>query len=318
MADQFLPLVPQSNLQDERSGFKPYRECLETVFDTKELCNIAVMGPKGSGKSSILRSFDTCRQTKAGEKAGEFLYVSLIDFEGLKNEADPDSEEKAKSPAEKKPPVGDEAPEGGAGGGQGGPANDQEQKAGKTETDKKTKDSDALEKLCARLEYSILCQLLVRCDSEDLSGCSLAGVPAAPPDTKKPAKYLATLFALIFGLMFEDRAGAMLRALGMGTNCRVILHAALYGILGIMLYFGVKWLLKKYLPRLKLQSAAVKHGNLELSLAVKEGRMCLDQYKFDMICILDRIYDKIDGTVAFEDMERLDHVAVKSAKKHEY
>ena len=63
---------------------------------------------------------------------------------------------------------------------------------------------------------------------------------------------------------------------------------------------------RQLLPTLRLQNLTVKHDKAELALAVEDGRLCLDQYKFDLIAILDRLYDRIDGTVVFEDMERLD------------
>lgn len=286
MANHFPSMAPLEHLDDKKNGFKPYRECLDAVFEDPTLRNIAIMGPRGSGKSSILHSYDNSRSNEKNEKK-EFLYVSLIDFEGAQNAKRKDDQKKT---AERQEKTGDK------------PKTDGDV-SGKKEKAEKKADQD---KIKARLEYSLLCQVLVRCGPEDLQGCSLKGVPEVRPDSKWPAVYLSAMTALIFVLCCEERIGAALRWLNLGMGWRVCVHAALYLLCGGLLCGGVFVLARKLLPMLRLQNLTVKHDKAELALAVEDGRLCLDQYKFELIAILDRIYDRIGGTVIFEDMERLD------------
>lgn len=286
MANHFPSMAPLEHLDDKKNGFKPYRECLDAVFNDPTLRNIAIMGPRGSGKSSILHSYDNSRSNDKNEKK-EFLYVSLIDFEGAQSAK---KKEDRKKTAEGQEETGDK------------PKTDGDV-SGKEEKEEKKADQD---KIKARLEYNLLCQVLVRCGPKDLQGCSLKGVPEVRPDSKWPAVYLSAMAALIFVLCCEERIGAALRWLNWDVGLRVCVHAALYLVFGGLLCGGVFVLARKFLPMLRLQNLTVKHDKAELALAVEDGRLCLDQYKFELIAILDRIYDRIGGTVIFEDMERLD------------
>lgn len=79
-------LTPKDDLFDEKDPvFDPYKEALNSAFNNQEIRNLALSGSLGSGKSSIIRSFDKKRN---GEK--RFLYISLIDF----SKAVPNAEEK--------------------------------------------------------------------------------------------------------------------------------------------------------------------------------------------------------------------------------
>ena len=68
-------LTPMEELDPRNPGFKIYRDALTSAFKNPKIRNLALSGSLGSGKSSIIRSFDRERN---GRK--RFLYVSLIDF----------------------------------------------------------------------------------------------------------------------------------------------------------------------------------------------------------------------------------------------
>lgn len=255
MADDLLTLAPKDDLNSEQSGFQPYREHLDQVYRERSIRNIALIGNRGSGKSSILRSYDKYRH----EGTPKFLFVSLIDFE-----------------------------------------------EGKTSTEAKPETAPDPQQTQKRLEYSLLCQILARCTGKDLRGSSLSGIPEPPPDLRLLAPWLTAVFALAFGLMFEDRAGSVLKAWGWTTQARVVLHGVLYLILGALLCAGVFWLLRAVLPNIRLQKLSLKGTHAEAELALENGKYCLDQFKFEIIHILNQISDKIGCTVVFEDMERLD------------
>ena len=69
-------LAPKDDLSVEKNpSFKVYNAALDSAFSDPKICNLALSGSLGSGKSSIIRSFDRKRN---GEQ--RFIYVSLVDF----------------------------------------------------------------------------------------------------------------------------------------------------------------------------------------------------------------------------------------------
>lgn len=70
-----LPLAPKGDLDHTTPQYLVYEKYLNEAFRDNRIRNIALSGNLGSGKSSILKSFDNRRNKKT-----KFLYVSLIDF----------------------------------------------------------------------------------------------------------------------------------------------------------------------------------------------------------------------------------------------
>ena len=67
-------LTPRDDLNED--SFKVYKDYLDNAFENPKIKNLALSGSLGSGKSSIIRSYD--RTKHDGEK--HFIYVSLMDF----------------------------------------------------------------------------------------------------------------------------------------------------------------------------------------------------------------------------------------------
>lgn len=68
---EFVDLMPV-NFADDR---KSYSKALEFAFDSERIKNIALTGPYGSGKSSIIKTFEDCNRDKYC-----FLNISLASF----------------------------------------------------------------------------------------------------------------------------------------------------------------------------------------------------------------------------------------------
>lgn len=82
MADKLLSLAPKTDLDPHDPGFKAYCDHLDAIYRDCTMRNIAIIGNRGSGKSSIIRSYD--RRNNNG--VNKFLYVSLVDFENHEND----------------------------------------------------------------------------------------------------------------------------------------------------------------------------------------------------------------------------------------
>ena len=72
---KIFPLAPKSDLNHTNPQYTVYEKYLDEAFKDCRIRNIALSGNLGSGKSSIIKSFDSHRN-----KREKFLYVSLADF----------------------------------------------------------------------------------------------------------------------------------------------------------------------------------------------------------------------------------------------
>ena len=72
MSRRLLSLAPITNLDSNQPSYAAYSDRLNSVYRDKELRNIALIGKRGSGKSSILRTYD--RKCHKGEE--KFLYIT--------------------------------------------------------------------------------------------------------------------------------------------------------------------------------------------------------------------------------------------------
>lgn len=72
---KIFPLAPKSDLDHTNPQYAVYEKYLDEAFKDCRIRNIALSGNLGSGKSSIIKSFDFHRN-----KHEKFAYVSLADF----------------------------------------------------------------------------------------------------------------------------------------------------------------------------------------------------------------------------------------------
>lgn len=81
-------LTPRDDLHGKEDSFKVYKDYLDDAFDNPKIRNLALSGSLGSGKSSIIRSYDRARNY--GKK--HFLYVSLMSFSNQNSETPTDDQ----------------------------------------------------------------------------------------------------------------------------------------------------------------------------------------------------------------------------------
>ena len=88
MDQKIKALAPRDDLHENNELFSVYRDHLDEVFDDPKINNLALSGGLGSGKSSIIRSYDRWRN----KGRTHFLYTSLIDFSNPKHESTKDEQ----------------------------------------------------------------------------------------------------------------------------------------------------------------------------------------------------------------------------------
>src|SRR5699024_6066710 len=72
----------------EVEGMRGYKESLEFVFEHEKLRNIAITGPYGSGKTSIIKTYEKLKKDE------DFIYVSLAAFD-KQDENEKENQEKS-------------------------------------------------------------------------------------------------------------------------------------------------------------------------------------------------------------------------------
>lgn len=70
LENQFRPLTP-----NDAVDLCHYKEALDHVFSRREIRNIALTGSYGSGKSSVIRSYENIHKERT------FIHISLARFE---------------------------------------------------------------------------------------------------------------------------------------------------------------------------------------------------------------------------------------------
>lgn len=237
-----------STLSKDDASFGAYLRQLEEAMDNRSLHNIALEGQRGSGKSSIIHSYDNERYGTGGE---ELLYISLAEFEGTKP------------------------------------------------TDK--------EQLKKRLEYSMLSQILARCTKRDLRGSSLRAIPEVRESRRwvwfKYA-YVFSLVLLICALMYDAKFhlecfGTMVEKVWTPDErhlCACALAAVMTVGLGAYLF-------SRKPGFFRFGKFNVKTAKMEAEVVPSADIYCLDQYRFDLVHILNQIAPRIGYTVIIEDLE---------------
>lgn len=302
-----LPLSCNPELNYEYiPGIDAYYRDLNAVFDNPRIKNIAVAGQRGVGKSSLIRSFDTSRRGII-KRNPKFLYVSLGEYR-QDTQNDESVEEEPSMPDTQMPvstckvTVGTQEFQ---------LTLDAPDRVKKAEEDQKQEESENTAKQNA-IERRILLQLCSKFPDKHFPAGGFRQIP------KKPGMFATVGFVSfvmsILMLMLKSRMGELL--FPWKQTCWLIdqivkwndqIELGLYGVvcLGCMILLakGYQWIRLRGVGT----SLAVKTDNVELGVEERVAEDYLDQYTQELVYYLSQVGGKIDRTVVFEDMDRLDN-----------
>lgn len=262
-----------NNLRQEDSRFRVYKSYLDDIFNNPSLKNIACTGNLGAGKSSIIHSYDASRTKDSRSKNNErFLYVSLIDFT---------TNERLRVFT-----------------------NDNETNGSDSE-DNANNQEDLLETK-KRLEYRLLCQILARCTEDDLVGSTFDVISPNVQNRWKWGMLSISICSIILILIMNQPFSKIAQWIGISSLEFEKINTGLYALLAILLVITFFLLFQNILLNGNLHKILIKVNGAEAEVALDRGTTSLDKYKFEIIYILSQIADKIDNTVVFEDMDRLE------------
>ena len=319
------PMKYRSDLDPQADACVHFAQ-LDAIMGREELCNIALTGNRGSGKSSIIHSYD--RYINKGKE--RFLYISLAEFEHYLEEAQRKIEEEAKKEQSSKgtadgedaetvttenevvqekandPPTGTDAKKDEQQGKSFG--DNQNEDAPKLIPMPKRKKLEAQEQneIQKKLEYSMLSQILAKCARKDLRNSSLQSIPEI-----KEARhwfwvklgYVFCLFMLVCGLLFEERFGLLVRLEGWPDIERVRFHALGYATAFAMVFTLGAYIFNRKPGLFQFGKLAVKTPLVEAEISPSQNIFCLDHYRFELIHILNQLAKDISYTVVIEDLE---------------
>ena len=157
-----------------------------------------------------------------------------------------------------------------------------------------------------QLEYSLLNQILSYCTSNDLPEGSIAGIPEKLKHLDVSARQFAVIAFFALALAFHEKFGALAVTIGFPEYVRSLAHQILYVLMALILSWCVYHILCRCLPSLRISKLQLKTKVADAEVNLGKERTTLDTHKFELAYILERIGEKHDHTVVFEDLERLD------------
>lgn len=270
-------LAPNSALDEEDAGNSAiYYNYLDTAFKNETICNIAVTGSYGTGKSSILRTFEMKRRQPLERKKrtnfkknSRFLYISLGEFI---EEEDGDTD--------------------------GGKVDGLKGKSAQS------------------IEQRLLLQIYSRFGRDHLPSSSFPLVRENPAFPAVKAALGVLLFISVFALIFHETAGTFLDYFRTEAkifrgfwvflwDSKTKIHALFYVLTIILSAGGIGLGVYHLLYRFKLDDVSLKSDHAEVAVKRAEKEVSLDAYSQELIYALEQVAEEIDFTVVFEDMDRL-------------
>lgn len=273
-----FPLSYDADLK-ETDDLKIYYQYLDEAFAEPRICNMAVSGSHGIGKSSILHSYDKKRQQRRDEEKNafekwifkipvlrkckkhkrqiqtepHFLYVSLGKY-----------------------------------------IND--------DTEKESKEKNIIER-------RILLQIYARFHKRDIEAGRFDMIQEPSCFGRLNANLGGLLILMILLLIFYQPLGSLIKSV-VGKSCLLLkwktqIHIFLYLIVFVAVVVIGRHLIYYMLTQMCLKNIAVKSDNTEIDIERSACEDYLDLYATELIYCLEQIADKVDRTVVFEDMDRL-------------
>lgn len=267
---------------------------LRHAFKNPRIRNIAITGPFGVGKSSIIKSFND--QYKSPLRKGKrFLYISLGNYANLE------------SPNAGTKPTPSSAAASTSNGSHPTTKSSFPCKQARGDEQAEPNGKNAVER-------RLLMQIYAAFDSKKFPYSCFHQIPNTPGIIKTISFVLFSMAILLLLLkaplaellvgwnpQCDMVSGILQRVLNWHTS----LEAFLYGIvlLGAAILFARGF--RFFIPQIKTSSFALKLTNAEWNLEKDACEDYLDRYTQELIYCLKRIHREIDNTVVFEDMDRL-------------
>lgn len=277
--DKFLfPLSYDADLK-ETDDLKIYYQYLDEAFAEPRICNMAVSGSHGIGKSSILHSYDKKRQQRRNESKNAFeKWISQIP---VLRKCKKHKRKKQTEPHFLYVSLG---------------------KYINDDTEKESEEKNIIER-------RILLQIHARFHKKDIEAGRFDMIQEPSYFGRLKANLGGLMILMILLLIFYQPLGSLIKSV-VGKGCLLLkwktqIHIFLYMIVFTAVVVLVRYLIYYMLTQMHLKNIAVKSDNTEIDIERSACEDYLDLYATELIYCLEQIADKVDRTVVFEDMDRL-------------
>ena len=338
-----FPLSPDSSLSNDKRT-KVYFGLLDDALSkpkAKRIHNIAISGGFGTGKSSLIRSYDRythesnhkktddSNQKDKAEESAPFRFLDCKKHERKKNQKNNQGQKKEKTKylyvsigeyaSNMETNCGTDVNR----------IKSTGRKKGSSAINAAVEKNDAKEQpeeLTAinAVERRMLLQIFARFRKADLPQSSFRLFPEEWLTHHWWITPFAGLFMLgILLLSFHDPLGKLLVAVGnmdvwsnlaaqiidslvkYKTLIRFILTSYCIAFIAIVIMLFCM----RFLPRIRFRAFMLKGANAELSVEQETAESYLDLYSTELVYCLEKLARKIDHVVVFEDLDRLDNDA---------
>ncbi|MDR0970251.1 MAG: formylglycine-generating enzyme family protein [Lentimicrobiaceae bacterium] len=303
--DKFFALSPTNEAED----IKVYSEALDWALDEERkdrVRNIALAGPYGSGKSSILKTYDD--QCQRANKNLKFLYISLARF----NEKPHFNENRSEN--ENTDRTSDSAKEEILTGEKGEKEKSNKSMLEKSKTEKKTEKkavedkAEDKEKLLRLIELSILQQLFYRKSKAHLPLSRFKKIDVL--SKRRLLKHFALAFAFLFSLVYVihpcETEAWLDKVFFLGSNYTNMIHYICLAIVLITVMLLMWILIKHVIPMITAARFNFKHGGMEAGIEIDPenmGESILNKHLDEILYF----FEETDyNVVVIEDLDRFE------------
>ena len=273
-----FPLAYDAHLK-ETDDLKIYYQYLDEAFAEPRICNMAVSGSHGIGKSSILHSYDKKRQQRRDEEKNAFeKWIFKIP---VLRKCKKHKRQKQTEPHFLYVSLG---------------------KYINDDTEKESEEKNIIER-------RILLQIYARFHKRDIEAGRFDMIQEPSCFGRLNANLGGLLILMILLLIFYQPLGSLIKSV-VGKSCLLLkwktqIHIFLYLIVFVAVVVIGRHLIYYMLTQMRLKNIAVKSDNTEIDIERSACEDYLDLYATELIYCLEQIADKVDRTVVFEDMDRL-------------
>ena len=159
------------------------------------------------------------------------------------------------------------------------------------------------------IERRILLQIYARFHKRDIEAGRFDMIQEPSCFGRLNANLGGLLILMILLLIFYQPLGSLIKSV-VGKSCLLLkwktqIHIFLYLIVFAAVVVIGRHLIYYMLTQMRLKNIAVKSDNTEIDIERSACEDYLDLYATELIYCLEQIADKVDRTVVFEDMDRL-------------
>ncbi|MBR3817145.1 MAG: hypothetical protein IKJ27_10535 [Clostridia bacterium] len=158
------------------------------------------------------------------------------------------------------------------------------------------------------LEINLINQILARCKEKDIPESSCKKYKEKKHFSKFYSFIIGSIIAILLSLIFKKEFQTVLTEIFSIVEGKITsIYAYLYLIFGLLVVILTFLVSNKVIHKLELRSINIKTSHADVDVGLNKYDTYIDCNKVEIVYVLSQIAKKINYTVVFEDMDRLDN-----------